>query len=203
MKIEDTLIRQVKITDVQGLDPIRVMIEEYDRGQAKVIIECYGQSWSSYWGSMGGDLVEFFTRTNVDYLSNCFDRGLRNRDLEVDTSAMLDQFKKAMRESILDRRKDGCIDKDDAATLWEQCNNLDQHDLDEMRPDHQYDNWKIQDTHYMCETTWKRFFGSFEDDLSCWVDDHVTEVYLPNHAWDYLTKIVSVVKVAITGIEED
>lgn len=203
MKIEDTFVRQIKITEVEGLDPVRVMIEEYDRGQAKVIIECYGQSWSSFWGSMGGNLKEFFTRTNVGYLANCFDRGLANRDLELDTSDMLNQFQVAMRTSILDNRKEEMIDKEDAETLWEQCNALDEYTFDKMKPEHTYDSWKILDTHDMCEVTWKRFFGEGEFDLSCWIEDSVKETYLPNHKWDYLCHIVSCVKEAVTGIKEE
>lgn len=39
MKVEETTVRKLTITEIPNLDPISVIIEEYEVGQAKVIIQ--------------------------------------------------------------------------------------------------------------------------------------------------------------------
>ena len=48
MKVTETQIRKLEITEVPNLDPISVMIEEYEVGQAKIIIQCWDRSWNYY-----------------------------------------------------------------------------------------------------------------------------------------------------------
>lgn len=85
MKTETAQITKLLITDLMDephkLDPVTVIIEdaghrmiatdgkEYTTRQGKIIIECYGKSWSAYWGSMGDRTVaQFFSDENSDYL---------------------------------------------------------------------------------------------------------------------------------------
>lgn len=189
MKIEIGNIKQIKISDVEGLDPIRVMVEEYGHGEAKVIIDCYGQSWSSYWGSMGGTLREFFTRTNVDYLLNCFDRGLRPTTQELDTQAMQTTFVEKVRETVIERVKDGYTKCPCNREVYDECLNV---DLQAIAPEHPYDYWSF-DHYSMTEASWEAVFSDKEY-FSEWMNNSVPEEYLPNWDYLYLHKIVSTVR---------
>jgi len=69
MKIEEKQIKMLFITEVKGLDPITVIIEDYKLGAGKIIIECYCETWANYWGSMGNKSVgEFFCGCDNSYL---------------------------------------------------------------------------------------------------------------------------------------
>ena len=69
MKIENKLVTKLLLTDLDRLDPISVIIENYKPGAGRIIIECYGRVWTYYWGSMSGQSVqEFFKRCATGYL---------------------------------------------------------------------------------------------------------------------------------------
>lgn len=69
MKIEISTITKWLLTELDALDPVSVIVENYNPGQGKIIIECYGATWSSYWGSMSNMTVEkFFSVSPTDYL---------------------------------------------------------------------------------------------------------------------------------------
>ncbi len=75
MKAELTTVRKLNLTDLMGephkLDPVSVILEDFEPGKGKIIIECYGQSWSAYWGSMGGkSIATFFCRCDEHYIAN-------------------------------------------------------------------------------------------------------------------------------------
>ncbi len=52
MKIETSTVTKLTITEVARLDPITVILEDIEPRKGKIIIECYGKSWSSYWGGL-------------------------------------------------------------------------------------------------------------------------------------------------------
>lgn len=71
MKITRSQVTKLTITDVPRLDPITVFAEDLGPRQGKVVIECYGKSWSAYWGGMGDQTVtEFFASCSPDYIAN-------------------------------------------------------------------------------------------------------------------------------------
>lgn len=58
-----------EIRDVAGLDPVRVVLQDVAPGQGRIIIECYGEAWSAYWGAMGDQCVAaFIAKADSDYL---------------------------------------------------------------------------------------------------------------------------------------
>ncbi len=70
MKIELKKVDTLRITEVRGLDPITVMLENFEPGKGKITIECFGESWSASWGAMSGDTVQqFVCRTDDHYLA--------------------------------------------------------------------------------------------------------------------------------------
>lgn len=70
MKIESKKVDTLRITEVKGLDPITVMLENFEPGKGKITIECFGESWTASWGAMSGDTVQqFVCRTDDHYLA--------------------------------------------------------------------------------------------------------------------------------------
>lgn len=70
MKIESSTVVKLTITEAIALDPITVILEDISSGRGKIIIECYGKSWSACWGGMGARTVsQFFRSCNEDYLA--------------------------------------------------------------------------------------------------------------------------------------
>lgn len=119
MKIETSQIKKVSLTEIDDLDPITVILENYEPGKGKIIIECYGQSWSSYWGGMSGDPVEdFFCRCDEHYLAGNLAPGLRS-ELD-DLEGLVDHA----RDDICTRRRELELDKDEARKLFELADDL-------------------------------------------------------------------------------
>jgi len=72
MKVTTSIATKIVITEADHLDPVTVFIEDYEPGKGKIVIECYGQSWSAYWGGMSGCSVsEFFCSCDEHYLAGC------------------------------------------------------------------------------------------------------------------------------------
>ena len=54
-----------------SLDPIRVITENFQPGQGRIIITCWDAAWVSYWGAMSGNTVEnFFIGCDAEYLAD-------------------------------------------------------------------------------------------------------------------------------------
>lgn len=47
MKVERMDVMAFTITDVDRLDPIRVMIENYEPGKGRITITCFGKAWTT------------------------------------------------------------------------------------------------------------------------------------------------------------
>lgn len=70
MKIEKKTVTKINLSDIDGLDPISVIAEDLGPGQGQIVITCYGQSWSAYWGGMGDRTIcEFFCSCDEHYLA--------------------------------------------------------------------------------------------------------------------------------------
>lgn len=71
MKIEKSKITKLKISGIKHLDLINVFLDDFGNGQGRIMIECYGKAWTSYWSAMGENTIsKFFCSCNNDYLIN-------------------------------------------------------------------------------------------------------------------------------------
>lgn len=71
MNVTVTETKTYKLVDIDRLDPVTVYTENHKPGQGKITIECFGTTWSSYWGAMGKETVEdFFCGCDEHYLAN-------------------------------------------------------------------------------------------------------------------------------------
>lgn len=61
MRIESVPnLKAFRLYDAPRLDPIFVVIHDMGAGSGRLVIECYGDVWSGYWGAMGDSTVEQF-----------------------------------------------------------------------------------------------------------------------------------------------
>lgn len=75
MKVQASNVQKMLITEVPGLDPVTVILEDIEPRKGKIIIECYSKSWSAYWGGMGDrNIAEFFCSCNDHYLAKTYPR---------------------------------------------------------------------------------------------------------------------------------
>jgi hypothetical protein len=73
MKIDTIKSHAYHITGAPALDPITLFVRDVALGEGQLVIECYGQSWATYWGGMGGDtVIRFVASVGVDYLMSRF-----------------------------------------------------------------------------------------------------------------------------------
>jgi hypothetical protein len=71
MKTEPASFVALRITEAPGLDPILVLFQDISPGQGRLIVECFGQAWSTYWGAMDDRTVKDFVRScDTDYIAN-------------------------------------------------------------------------------------------------------------------------------------
>ena len=100
MKVTESTVRQIEITEVPGLDPIRVILSDLGPGQGRINIECWEKSWATYWGGMGKETIsEFVTTCDEHYIAGKLS-GIPA--MIFDRDGLKDQLK---REIIEERRK--------------------------------------------------------------------------------------------------
>lgn len=118
MKVTNSLVKKIRIEDINEthrLDPVEVLIENYGEGAGRIIITCCGESWTGFWGSMGGTVEEFFQHVSNDYLiSKIADYGQMEPDLDADADFL--------RSEILRQRKSGHLDSLEAEVAWRYVN---------------------------------------------------------------------------------
>ena len=62
-------VTRLYIEDAQSLDPITVLLEDFQIGVGRITIICWGEVWTSFWGAMSGQSVAvFFMYGNREYL---------------------------------------------------------------------------------------------------------------------------------------
>ena len=119
MKVTETYVRRLEISGVEGLDPIRVVLEDIGPGQGRINIECWGESWANYWGGMGNsDLAEFFSSCSVQYLAG---KMSSIPQMVFDPEGLIASLNQ---EVIRDRRK-GFISQKEARKSYERITDLD------------------------------------------------------------------------------
>jgi len=115
MKVEVEKVVRLKLTDLTeyNLDPVSVYLEDVSKGKGKIVIECYCESWSSFWGGIGDrSVAQFFISCDNDYLINKLTSVSKHI---VDESKLAESSKK----QILKLRKHLDLDEDEARELWD------------------------------------------------------------------------------------
>ncbi len=120
MNVEQSMVRKLHITNVDGLDPITVFTENFAPGKGKITIECYGESWTSFWPAMGSSIEQFFISIDNDYAIKNLAGGIR---AEVDDEAAIETM---IKQQVLKKRLAREIDKPLAWAAYHEVTTLDE-----------------------------------------------------------------------------
>ncbi len=171
MKIEESQVRRLTISEVPNLDPIRVILEDIGPGQGRINIECYGQSWVHYWGGMGdGSLAGFFCGCDEHYIAG----KLSNISADVFDP---DSLKDTLKRDLIQERRKGLVS---GGFARERFNTIDATDL----PESENDLWAMRNTMYelMGDEWWCRLPTK------------------PNPDYLYMTRIIKTVQAALSSV---
>ena len=150
MNIADTTIRSLKITGLERLDPVSVYIEGHVQGKGKLTVECFGKSWSAFWGAIGNKTVEeFILSSDICYLANSL--WDHSKEQYEDDLRGVTQY---VRKKIVERRREEFTDADTARAIydiedWEQC--MPQHPYDEFHKHNDLSEYEFIDAHGILE----------------------------------------------------
>ncbi|CAK1778224.1 conserved hypothetical protein [Vibrio crassostreae] len=65
MNIQHSTVFKLRITEVENIDPIEVYLEDLEPHKGQITLNCWGNSWTAFWGGMGSRLItEFFRDCN-------------------------------------------------------------------------------------------------------------------------------------------
>lgn len=86
MQIKEKNIKQIIIQDAKGIEPIRVLIDEWQEKQISgeikysghIVILCYGVALNHYFSSMGMPMCEFLLECHTFYLLGKFEANARS-----------------------------------------------------------------------------------------------------------------------------
>lgn len=118
MEIETSTVTKYKLTKLDKLDPVTVICEDLGPRQGKIIIECFGESWSAYWGGMGSrNIIEFFCSCNEGYLAN----KLSSISSSIDDYEGVTQKARA---EIIKLRKEHELCRSKARELWDSVGSI-------------------------------------------------------------------------------
>jgi hypothetical protein len=138
MNVELSTVRKLRLTDLMvepyKLDPVSVILEDLGPSRGKIIIECFGESWSSFWPAMGRrDIATFFCRCDEHYIA---------KKLSSVSGAIpnYDGLAKKARKEVFCLRRDGDLSKVEARELFDQC-----HKLEEVEGADQIDGFLMQE----------------------------------------------------------
>ncbi|MDF7489410.1 hypothetical protein NFG33_00935 [Proteus mirabilis] len=115
MKIEQSQVTKLVITDLERHDPIHVYLEDYGNNrQGRVTISEFGKSWSCYWGGMGMSLTEFLLWITNQYWIGCLDSSLE-REIDADNKENI----AFVRKQIIELRKNKDINEFEARSMFD------------------------------------------------------------------------------------
>lgn len=118
MKIETSKITKIHLSELEALDPITVILEDIAPRQGKIIIECYGESWSAYWDGMGNrTIAEFFCSCDEHYIAG------KMSNMRSEIPATGQELIDAIKRDIISRRRANEFDKNAARELFNEIAN--------------------------------------------------------------------------------
>ncbi|WP_323907602.1 hypothetical protein [Aeromonas veronii] len=116
MQVSVSHTTKIVLTELEKLDPVTIYLDNPAPSRGKITIECFGKSWSSFWPAMGGRRVEeFFVSCDDDYLAGNLS-SCRSHIPVTDT----DEICQFLRGRIIEHRREGYLDKDDARKYWDE-----------------------------------------------------------------------------------
>ncbi|MCF5327420.1 hypothetical protein GIW15_25995, partial [Pseudomonas lurida] len=89
LQVERSTVTKLVITGAPNLEPITVFLEDLAPCKGKITVNCWGKSWTAYWGGMweGLNIGQFFCELNTGYIIGYFDQAMRPRQFSGDALA--------------------------------------------------------------------------------------------------------------------
>lgn len=163
------------VTGAERLDPVRVMIENYEPGKGRITITCFGKAWTGAWFAMGGDTVQkFMKRVSNEYLIGYFDPQLQST-VDDDNDANLTFVK----GEIIKLRREQEISYEEARLMWDEADGA--------------DDVKASCCNYLVGDKLLNLLG---DDP--W---YAGWPMVPNHEYQYLERILNAVRAGLNEME--
>lgn len=113
MEIEKFETENILVTEVKSMDPVRIYIEDHDKGVGRIVITCYGRAYTYFWSGMGNTtMAEFFSGCNIDYLASKLDPGTNSTitdwdQVSADTGCQIDEHNAIVYSEEMEK-KYGC-----------------------------------------------------------------------------------------------
>lgn len=170
MKVTESFVRRLTISEVQNLDPIRVMLEDIGPGQGRINIECWGQSWATYWGGMGKETI-------AEFVTTCDEHYIAGKLSSIPSDVFdPDHLKDKLKLEVFKERRQGWISKREARAKFNEIEELDV-------PDTEGQLWGISDA--LSKLIGDEWWYSLPKK--------------PNPDYEYLTRIIKTVQAALQG----
>lgn len=132
MRVTKSTATKIIISNVNGLDPIAVYVENHEACKGKVTITCYGKAWTAYWSAMShATLEEFFCDSHIEYLAENLST-IQKEVFDVDAINKL-----AEKQGVYCGRDDPWNDYDFLGDLFGEDSSL-WHEQLPKRPNHEY-----------------------------------------------------------------
>jgi hypothetical protein len=182
MKIEKSTVTVLRISEVERLDPIRVMLDDLGPGQGRINIGIYGRAWETAWFSMGDNtLTQFILSCNSDYIVKCLANGISatkfsGEALHAHAKKTIRARRKGLGDWQFDRLSDAA-----AHELMNKVNAL----LD----------CETENSAWLHDRLLSAIYG--ED----W--HQIAEGNGPNHEYDYLVRIIEAVRHALRSMQAE
>lgn len=121
MKVSVSTVTNIKITELERLDPVCVMVENFALGVGSITITNFGDAWHASWRAMSDRTVEqFFIDCGNNYLIGCLAPQLDSM-IDHDNDANMEFVQK----EIIRLRRQGEIEKEEARQYWEEAGGSD------------------------------------------------------------------------------
>lgn len=115
MNIKRSLVEKIRVEDIidsHRLDPVEILIENFENGAGKIVVNCTSSSWTGYWSSMGGTVEQFFQRVSNDYLIGKMSQYQHSiPDPDEDSEFLL--------RATLRQRRSGIVSQEDARVAFD------------------------------------------------------------------------------------
>ncbi|WP_145490740.1 hypothetical protein [Yersinia rohdei] len=116
MEIEISQSMKMRLSGLERLDPIEVLVDDYEPGKGKITITCYGKAWTASWFAMSGQTIsQFFRRCGNDYLI-----GYLSPQLEQKIDGDNDENINFVKREIIKLLRANDITKEDAREYWNE-----------------------------------------------------------------------------------
>tara|TARA_R110001583_G_scaffold52147_14_gene162246 strand:+ start:5626 stop:6189 length:564 start_codon:yes stop_codon:yes gene_type:complete len=187
VKIEKKQVTKLRITGMEQLDPIDVFVDEITSTSGQITVNCFGQSWTSFWPSVGErGIVGFFKSANNDYIISYFDSQIEQ--FTEDWDAYKEALKVCCQELGASQEK----------VIVDAIDSMDEEHLEEAFKRCHRDDFDCRDI-LMNSDELQYQTDILPDDI---IIDHLFNACLKvprkeHHKYTYLSKIVDAVKAAL------